>query len=95
MNPKKSGTVFIVLMISLLAFGAASSANLANVGTGLIGGLVIPNLSLQSQDQVTAIGDTSFQPVYVNKRVVVNVTNTTTPVVPTNNSTYNNNTNSG
>lgn len=95
MNPKKSGTVFIVLMISLLAFGSASSANLANVGTGLIGGLVMPNLSLQSQDQVTAIGDTSFQPVYVNKRVVVNVTNTTTPVVPTNNSTSNNNTNSG
>lgn len=95
MNPKKSGTVFIVLIIALLAFGAASSANLANIGTGLIGGLVIPNLNLNSQDQVTAIADPSFQPVYVNKRVIANVTNTTTPVVPINNSTSNNNTNSG
>lgn len=94
MSPKKSGTVFIVLMISLLAFGAASSANIANIGTGLFGEVKNANLSLHSQDQVTAIGDTSFQPVYVNKRVIVNVTNTTTPITPIKNSTTNN-TNSG
>ncbi len=85
MNPKKSGTVFIVLMIALMAFGVASAANVANLGTNLIDSLIPSNLSLNSQEQVTAIGDTSFTPVYINKRVIVNVTNTT-PVVPTNNS---------
>ena len=27
MNPKKSGTLFIVLMIALIAFGVASAVN--------------------------------------------------------------------
>ena len=85
MNPKKSGTVFIVLMIALMAFGVASAANVANLGTNLIDSLIPSNLSLNSQEKITAIGDTSFTPVYVNKRAIVNVTNTT-PVVPTNTS---------
>ena len=93
MNPKKSGTVFIVLMIALLAFGVASAANVVGLGSNLIPSTVPTNLSLNGQQQVTAIGDTSFTPVYVNKRAVVNVTNTT-PVVITNNTT-NTSTNSG
>ncbi|MTK64841.1 MAG: hypothetical protein F8N15_10060 [Methanobacterium sp.] len=94
MNPKKSGTVFIVLMIALLAFGVASTANVVGLGSNLIDSVVPSNLSLNGQQQVSAIGDTSFTPVYVNKRVVVNITNTT-PVVPTNNTTNNTQTNSG
>jgi hypothetical protein len=90
MNPKKSGTLFIVLMIALVAFGTASAANVANVGTSLFDGLTISNLSLTSlsgQEQITAIGDPSFEPVYVTKRIVYNVTNITptTPVTPINN----------
>jgi len=93
MNPKKSGTVFIVLMIALLAFGVASAANVVGLGSNLVDSIVPTNLSLNGQQQVTAIGDASFTPVYVNKRAVVNVTNTT-PVVVTNNSTNTSN-NSG
>jgi hypothetical protein len=93
MNPKKSGTVSIVLMIALLAFGVASAANVVGLGSNMVDSIVPTNLSLNGQQQVTAIGDTSFTPVYVNKRAVVNVTNTT-PVVITNNTT-NTSTNSG
>ena len=93
MNPKKSGTVFIVLMIALIAFGTASSANMANIGTGLFDSLNISDLDLNSQQQITAIGDPSFEPVYVTKRVVSNVTNST-PVTPTNNTTNSTATNS-
>jgi hypothetical protein len=95
MNPKKSGTVFIVLMIALIAFGFASAANVANIGTNTIDNLIPSNFSLSGQQQISQIGDTSFKPVYVNKRVVVNVTNTT-PVTPTKNTTNGTvNTNSG
>ncbi len=44
MNPKKSGTLFIVLMIALVAFGTASSASVANLGTNLFDGLTLSNL---------------------------------------------------
>jgi hypothetical protein len=84
MNPKKSGTVFIVFMIALIAFGTASSANVANVGTDLFDGLTIPT-SLNTQQQITEIGDPSFKPVYITKRAILNVTNNT-PVTPINNS---------
>ena len=95
MNPKKSGTVFIVLMIALIAFGFASAANVANVGTNVINNLIPTNLSLSGQQQITAIGDTSFKPVYVNKRAVVNITNTTNVTPINNNSNSTVNTNSG
>lgn len=95
MNPKKSGTLFIVLIIALLAFGVASAANVFGLGSNLIDSPIPSNLSLNGQQQISAIGDTSFTPVYVNKRLVVNVTNTTPVVVPTNNSTNYTPTNSG
>lgn len=94
MNPKKSGTVFIVLMIALIAFGFASAANVANIGTNSLDKLIPSNLSLNSQQQISAIGDTSFKPVSVNKRIIINTTNTT-PVTPTNNTTSTVTTNSG
>lgn len=95
MNPRKSGTVFIVLMIALMAFGVASAANVVNLGSNVINSIIPSNLSLSSQEQVTAIGDSSFNPVYVNKRAIVNVTNTSV-VIPTNTSSNTpNNTNTG
>jgi len=89
MNPKKSGTVFIVLMIALIAFGVASAANVANIGNDQLKGLTLPNLNLNNQEQITTIGDPNYQPVYITKRIVLNVTNTT-PVIPTNNTTNTN-----
>lgn len=84
MNSKKSGTVFIVFMITLIAFGTASSANILNFGADLFDGLNVSN-SLNSQQQITAIGDPSFKPVYITKRAILNVTNNT-PAIPTNSS---------
>jgi hypothetical protein len=89
MNPKKSGTVFIVLMIALIAFGVASAANVANIGNDQLKGLTLPNLNLNNQEQITTIGDPNYQPVYITKRVVLNVTNTTT-LIPANNTTNSN-----
>jgi hypothetical protein len=89
MNPKKSGTVFIVLMIALIAFGVASAANVANIGNDQLKGLTLPDLNLNNQEQITTIGDPNYQPVYITKRVVLNVTNTTT-LIPANNTTNSN-----
>jgi flagellar basal body-associated protein FliL len=90
MNPKKSGTMFIVLMIALIAFGVASAANVANIGNDQLKGLTLPNLNLNNQEQITTIGDPNYQPVYITKRIILNVTNNTT-VIPSN-TTINNNT---
>lgn len=90
MNPKKSGTLFIVLMIALIAFGVASAANVANIGNDQLKGLTLPNLNLNNQEQITTIGDPNYQPVSITKRIVLNVTNNTT-VIPTN-TTINHNT---
>ncbi|MGB9199914.1 hypothetical protein [Methanobacterium sp.] len=88
MNPKKSGTLFIVLMIALLAFGVASAVNVTKIGNEQLSSLTIPKLNLNNQEQITTIGDPNFQPVYITKRIVLNVTNNTT-VIPTNNTTKN------
>jgi len=90
MNPKKSGTVFIVLMISLIAFGVSSTMNIADIGTNLGVGLIPSNLSFSNQQQITAIGDPSFEPAYINKHIIINTTNTTnntTAIISTNNTT--------
>lgn len=78
MKPRKSGTLFIVLIIALLAFGTASAANVAHIGTGLFEDLNITKLNLASlngQEQITAIGDSSPGLDHVTKRVVNNTTN--------------------
>jgi hypothetical protein len=87
MNPKKSGTLFIVLMIALIAFGVASAVNVAKIGNEQLSSITIPKLNLNSQEQITTIGDPNFQPVLITKRIVLNVTNTT--IIPTNNTTKN------
>jgi hypothetical protein len=86
MNPRKSGTMFIVLMIALIAFGVASAANVANIGNDQLKNINLPNMNLNNQEQITAIGDPNFKPVSITKRIVLNITNNTT-VIPTNNST--------
>jgi hypothetical protein len=93
MNPKKSGTVFIVLMIALIAFGVASAVNVANIGNDQLKGLTLPNLNLNNQEQITTIGDPNYQPVYITKRAVLNVTNNTTAILTNNTTNTNTNTN--
>lgn len=92
MNPKKSGTLFIVLMIALIAFGVASAVNVTKIGNEQLSGITIPKLNLSSQQQITTIGDPNFQPVYITKRIVLNVTNNTT-AIPIINTTKNTTTN--
>jgi len=77
MNPKKTGTLFIVLIIALLAFGTASAANVAHIGTDLFKDLNITKINLANLNgqQITPIGDTSFKPAYVTKKSVNNTTN--------------------
>ncbi len=94
MNPKKSGTVFIVLMIALIAFGVASAANVANIGNDQLKGITLPNLNLNNQEQITTIGDPNYQPVYITKRAVLNVTNNTTVILTNNTTNTNKSTNS-
>jgi hypothetical protein len=90
MNSRKAGKLFIVLMISLVAFGFGSCANVLNSGNDITFGIV-PSIfaSSNNNQQISTIGDPSFQPVHLMKQYY-NTTNSTnsTPVV--NNSSTNN-----
>ena len=90
MNSRKAGKLFIVLMISLVAFGFGSCANVLNSGNDITFGIV-PSIfaSNNNNQQISTIGDPSFQPVHLMKQYY-NTTNSTnsTPVV--NNSSTNN-----
>ncbi|EKQ50641.1 MAG: hypothetical protein B655_2376 [Methanobacterium sp. Maddingley MBC34] len=89
MTPKKSGTLFIVLMIALVAYGAASGANALNVGTDIGVGLIPSNFNLNGDQKISEIGDSNFTPVHIVKHIQVNITNTTNT---TNNTTITNTT---
>ena len=52
MTPKKSGTLFIVLMIALVAFGAGSGANALNIGTNIGVGLIPSDFNFNGE-QIT------------------------------------------
>ncbi|NYB52180.1 MAG: hypothetical protein HVN35_06455 [Methanobacteriaceae archaeon] len=94
MTPKKSGTLFIVLMIALVAYGAASGANALNIGTDIGVGLIPSNFNLNGDQKMNEIGDASFTPVHIVRHVIVNTTNTTnTTNNSSNNNTINNATN--
>lgn len=84
MNPKKSGTIFIVLMIAFVAFGSGSIADALNLDGDAIVNLIPDNFTSINQQQITQIDDPSFKPVQLTTHVVENNTNST-PV--TNNST--------
>jgi hypothetical protein len=89
MTPKKSGTLFIVLMIALVAYGAASGANALNIGTNLGVGLIPSDLNLNSDQKISEIGDSNFTPVHIVKHVQINTTNTTNTTNVTNTTTTN------
>ncbi len=95
MTPKKSGTIFIVLMIALVAYGVASGANALNIGTDIGVGLIPSNFNINGDQKITEIGDPSFTPVHIVRHIQVNTTNTTnnTTNVSNNNITNNNATN--
>ena len=92
MTPKKSGTLFIVLMIALVAYGAASGANALNIGTDLGVGLIPSDLNLNGDQKISEIGDSNFTPVRVVKHIPVNTTNTTNTTNVTNTTTASNST---
>jgi hypothetical protein len=89
MNPKKSGTIFIVLMIAFVAFGTGSIADALNLDGDAIVNLIPDNFTSINQQQITQIDDPSFKPVPLTTHVVENNTNTT----PINNNTTTNGTN--
>jgi hypothetical protein len=95
MNPKKAGRLFIVLMIALLAYGFASSANALNIGTDLGVGLFPSNLNFENGQKISEIGDPSYTPVTVVRRITINITNITnnTNKTPVNNTLPKNQTN--
>lgn len=81
MNPRKTGTVFIVLLIALVAYGCGSFANALGLGGDLGVGIFPSNFSFNNQQQITQINDASFEPVSLVKHIVVNTTNTTTNTI--------------
>ncbi len=86
MTPKKSGTLFIVFMIALFAYGAASGANALNIGTDIGVGLIPSNFNLNGDQKISEIGDPNFTPVHIVRHIQINITNNTTT---TNNTTVN------
>ena len=95
MNPRKSGKLFIVLMISLIAFGFGSCANALNSGNDVTSGILPSMIASNSNEQISTIGDPSFQPVHLMKQFY-NVTNSTnsTPATNSTNSSSNSSKNS-
>ncbi len=87
MSPKKSGTLFIVLMIALVAYGTASAANALNIGTDIGVGLIPSNFNLNGDQKISEIGDSNFTPVHIVKHIQINTTNNTTNTI--NNTTIN------
>lgn len=90
MTPKKSGTIFIVLMIAMVAFGAASGANALNIGTDIGVGLIPSDFNFNGEQKISEIDNSDFTPVQIYRHIIVNTTNKTNK---TTNRTLKNNTN--
>ena len=87
MNSKKSGTIFIVLMIALIAYGFGSVANAFDLGGNSMVNLIPSDITSFNQQQITQMNDPSFEPVYlIEQTIITNNTNTTNE---TSNSTNN------
>lgn len=95
MNPKKAGKLFIVLMISLVAFGFGSCANALNSGNDVTSGILPSTLASNNEQQISTINDSSFEPVHVMRHFynTTNSTNSTRTITNTTNSTENNSNN--
>ncbi|KAF5089100.1 hypothetical protein [Methanobacterium aggregans] len=91
MNPKKSGAVFIILMVALFAYGFGSLVNVVGFGNDVDVASIMPDLNLTGSEQISTIGDSSFKPAYIQK-MVLNVTNNTTVSNVTNTTVKTNNT---
>jgi hypothetical protein len=74
MNPHKTGTVFIVLMVALVAYGVGSFAYALDLGGDTIMKLIPSNLTLFDQQQITEIDNPFFKPVYLIEVVPINNT---------------------
>jgi hypothetical protein len=91
MNSRKAGKLFIVLMISLLGFGFGSCANALNSGNDITFGMLSSIFASDDGQQISTIGDPSFEPNHLNRQFYNNTTSTnSTPVNNTSNSTKKN-----
>ncbi|MGB9936863.1 MAG: hypothetical protein ACPK7O_04030 [Methanobacterium sp.] len=77
MNTAKIGKVFIVLMVSLVAFGCGSFANVLNAGNDVTNGLIPSTFAFSSNEQILQIEDPSFEPVHIMRHFYNNTTNLT------------------
>lgn len=77
-------------MISLVAFGFGSCANVLNSGNDITFGIV-PSIfaSNNNNQQISTIGDPSFEPVHLMKQYY-NTTNSTNSTPAVNNTNTNN-----
>lgn len=89
MNRRKMGKLFIVLMISLVAFGFGSCANAINSGNDITNGIIPLLFAMNNPEQISTIGDASFEPVRAIRHYnnTTNTTNTTNIINNTTNST--------
>ena len=90
MNSKKSGTIFIVLMIALIAYGFGSVANAFDLGGNSMVNLIPSDITSFNQQQITQMNDPSFEPVYLIQHAITN-NNTYTTNETSNSTNYNNN----
>jgi hypothetical protein len=90
MDSKKSGTIFIVLMVALLAYGTGSVADALNLDGNAIVNLIPSNFTSFNQQQITPIDDPSFKPVFLIGHVVINTTTNTSSNTTDDNQTNNN-----
>jgi len=77
MNNRKKGKIFIVLMISLIAFGFGSCVYAVNGSNEFINGLIPTTFPWNTSEQISTIDDSSFEPIYIIKHFYNNTTNTT------------------
>jgi hypothetical protein len=71
MNSKKSGTIFIVLIIALIAYGSGSVANAFDLGGNSMVNLIPSEITSFNQQQITQMNDPSFQPVYLIQQEIM------------------------
>ncbi|HML05477.1 MAG TPA: hypothetical protein VK426_06870 [Methanobacterium sp.] len=77
MNTRKMGKMFIVLMISLLAFGFGSGVNALTAGNNVTSGIIPSSINLTTPEQISVMEDSSFDPVRVIRHFYTNTTNST------------------
>lgn len=84
LNSKKRGKLFAVLMVAVIAYGLGSTVSLFTSDSI---SLEIPSVLAADQQQISTIGDPNFNPVWLKKKAINNVTNNTTTIINTTNNT--------